>query len=925
MNSIEFYCPTNPVNSGNILPFNWNFSEKLEINSNCKDSFVFWGTNSHLIIINDTITVCKVNLQNQQMSLQIIHSRKMPAPVKSADISMDGTYIAVVGVDFIPIVRIFKLNFVNDHNIRIHYQSVVLDDLAERVLWQKNPTIKDGNLLIVSTQKETHYIISESPILHRCINLTRFSIVYVHHSVGEYRGSIFWWDLDENPNLFFYPKDDKDPCIWRIGDLGISHSDIISSTSSISICGLGKKLHSAPSLRLACIKRDSEMILANTKGKNSFIIILRKIADSSSLVKDRYELVTSLRSITNSPPLRIVQCAYSNNIVIIDEDDIPYFCEIRGDRIYRASKTSGKWCRIQTEDQIKVIKNGFIIARESGIIYLNIDGSKFELPDIIGDNQELIKQFRIFDGSLIGSQCDPIFLIESKNVQGYALVNSENFKFEPLSLNQLDFLNEIYIGVFLILTKNMKSSGVFFGLNKKYELVIYDANFGILKHKSVINVENKTENIQPVINIFGEIVLLETIDCNNICHSIVTFTPSIAFDDYYEKSIVMNFIEKPLFITWCRETCILIATKIGLFFYKKYVDIDGKIKWENIIFRNWPSSSFLIPFEPKTIQVFIDCLNKIWVLADGCIFSFAPLEQDSFKPNKSMFILKDNLIKTNEANMLFMKNSIEKVSNFNLKDLNDEIKTSDCVNFSSSGLEFSFFDIDPAKLFNSDDENFTDNENRKFSPSISNLEFDLDLPGKVYILYSKLSEWGASKSINFQSFQFLAARMCDSQEVLINITVKESSCLNNYEKFRQMGLGFWVKNPLRMQELIESVAKSDFTLKKDPRICTILYCLLKKTTALRILWKNTNYKMATFLESDFDQLDTKSIAIKNAFAAMSKQDYLMSIIFFLLSSKYIDAIKVCLEKLNDFHMAFMIARYSAFGMFCTSQLSKKIT
>ena len=66
--------------------------------------------------------------------------------------------------------------------------------------------------------------------------------------------------------------------------------------------------------------------------------------------------------------------------------------------------------------------------------------------------------------------------------------------------------------------------------------------------------------------------------------------------------------------------------------------------------------------------------------------------------------------------------------------------------------------------------------------------------------------------------------------------------------------------------------------------------------------------MAAFFSNDFTQERWKKAALKNAFALLAKQRFEHAAAFFLLANKLWDAVQVCISRLGDLQLAFVITR-----------------
>ena len=63
-----------------------------------------------------------------------------------------------------------------------------------------------------------------------------------------------------------------------------------------------------------------------------------------------------------------------------------------------------------------------------------------------------------------------------------------------------------------------------------------------------------------------------------------------------------------------------------------------------------------------------------------------------------------------------------------------------------------------------------------------------------------------------------------------------------------------------------------------------------------------------FIKNDFREEKWKTGALKNAYVLLGKQRFELAAAFFLLGGSLKDAVNICLQKLNDFQLALVIAR-----------------
>ena len=83
-------------------------------------------------------------------------------------------------------------------------------------------------------------------------------------------------------------------------------------------------------------------------------------------------------------------------------------------------------------------------------------------------------------------------------------------------------------------------------------------------------------------------------------------------------------------------------------------------------------------------------------------------------------------------------------------------------------------------------------------------------------------------------------------------------------------------------------------------LCILLYSSLHRTVS--------DSRMRTFFANDFTQERWRKAALKNAFALLGKQRFEHAAAFFLLADKLWDAVEVCVSRLGDLQLAFVITR-----------------
>ncbi|TDZ28369.1 Regulator of V-ATPase in vacuolar membrane protein 1 [Colletotrichum trifolii] len=132
---------------------------------------------------------------------------------------------------------------------------------------------------------------------------------------------------------------------------------------------------------------------------------------------------------------------------------------------------------------------------------------------------------------------------------------------------------------------------------------------------------------------------------------------------------------------------------------------------------------------------------------------------------------------------------------------------------------------------------------------------------------------------------------------------------------RESGMFMWLVDRNALLAQFENVARNEYTKSdiKNPVNCSLYYLALKKKTVLQGLWRIASWnpeQAATqrLLANDFDDPKWRTVALKNAYALLSKRRFEYAAAFFLLADHLQDAINVCLNQVKDLQLAIAIAR-----------------
>lgn len=149
----------------------------------------------------------------------------------------------------------------------------------------------------------------------------------------------------------------------------------------------------------------------------------------------------------------------------------------------------------------------------------------------------------------------------------------------------------------------------------------------------------------------------------------------------------------------------------------------------------------------------------------------------------------------------------------------------------------------------------------------------------------------------------------ESEEELLNLIPSYSKGDLRWSTLKDLGVGYWLKNVNTLRFCVEKLAKSAYQIKQDPLDAAIFYLAMKKKSIVWGLFRSKrDEKMTAFFSNNFSEDRWRKAALKNAFVLLGKQRFEHAVAFFLLANSLNDAIEVCINKLEDFQLALVIAR-----------------
>ena len=185
----------------------------------------------------------------------------------------------------------------------------------------------------------------------------------------------------------------------------------------------------------------------------------------------------------------------------------------------------------------------------------------------------------------------------------------------------------------------------------------------------------------------------------------------------------------------------------------------------------------------------------------------------------------------------------------------------------------------------------------------------VDACGSRFLLYALAQTSTTSSSSTVPSAAVAWAMLSDNHATLLEVSNAERGGEKDWRALRALGVGLWLPQGDTLRNAIEAAAKAQFTKRKDPEDCALLYIALGKKKQLQALCKAVrNDKLYTFLSKDFSEPRWRSAALKNAYSLLSKQQFELAAAFFLLGDELASALKLCARQLGDLQLSLVLSR-----------------
>ena len=130
------------------------------------------------------------------------------------------------------------------------------------------------------------------------------------------------------------------------------------------------------------------------------------------------------------------------------------------------------------------------------------------------------------------------------------------------------------------------------------------------------------------------------------------------------------------------------------------------------------------------------------------------------------------------------------------------------------------------------------------------------------------------------------------------------------EEMSKFGFGVWIKNEIKLRQIVEGWARTIFRKNRDPQEVTLWYLILGKKNILLGLYKSDiqQQKIYEFLSNDFSNPEWQVKASKNAFELMKQHRYELAAAFFFLGGRLEDMFEVLANHKGDVQQALITIR-----------------
>lgn len=142
--------------------------------------------------------------------------------------------------------------------------------------------------------------------------------------------------------------------------------------------------------------------------------------------------------------------------------------------------------------------------------------------------------------------------------------------------------------------------------------------------------------------------------------------------------------------------------------------------------------------------------------------------------------------------------------------------------------------------------------------------------------------------------------------------LKQDKAEIDWEWMKKYSVVMWYDVKSQIKNWAEEIGTNLFKVNKQPLDCLFWYTIAGKKNVLIQLFKKYLYntaeheKIFNFLQRDFNEPKNQKAAVNNAYALVDKKRYLHALAFFIYGQKIDEAISICLSKLKDINLAFLM-------------------
>ncbi|EAY22945.1 hypothetical protein TVAG_076920 [Trichomonas vaginalis G3] len=192
----------------------------------------------------------------------------------------------------------------------------------------------------------------------------------------------------------------------------------------------------------------------------------------------------------------------------------------------------------------------------------------------------------------------------------------------------------------------------------------------------------------------------------------------------------------------------------------------------------------------------------------------------------------------------------------------------------------------------------TDEVKKLSEISLSFVNQDLDLFGLRYLTSVKSSSWPSPYIGLWLSFSTKQSTVSDILQSTITV--------NDLTKFF---LPITIEEQKTLISLCRKALTNTWAATKKVDPVALIYIALGNTKQIQKLYELLgDTQRSDFFGKDFSQEKWRKSALKNAYSSLSRQNFLMAAALFLVANDITSCCQICVDKLNDPILAFLVLR-----------------